>query len=107
VLLRDQPLAVDHKLSNLTGWLCVGALSSVSVAAEFRHEDQPEQPHAEYLAIAPGAGVGNNNANIAMDNVSPSTVTVTHHPAPLNLEELLPHDHLTIQVNGLLTPPKK
>jgi hypothetical protein len=65
-----------------------------------------DHPHAEFQSVAPTV-----NSNIAasggfFSNTSPQTFTYTHHPAPVSLEQLLPHDRLVLQTSALVTPPE-
>jgi hypothetical protein len=64
-----------------------------------------DQPHAEYLSAS------TVTSNIAasggfFSNASPQIVTYNYHPAPVSLEQLLPHDQLVVQTKALATPPQ-
>lgn len=61
------------------------------------------QEHAQYAAPST-LNVNAGASGLFFSNVSNSTVTVTYHPAPLNLEQLIPHGRLVIQTSAL-TPP--
>ncbi|MGA2201794.1 MAG: hypothetical protein ABSG40_07515 [Terriglobales bacterium] len=77
-----------------TAGVVVGGLVAVALYAD-------DQPHAEFVAVAPNVNV---NANIvASGGISNSTAQIeTFHPAVLNLEELLPHDRLVVQTSELI-----
>jgi hypothetical protein len=87
---------MDNTSKTLTTWLVVGGLVGCTLRVEASHQDQPEQPHGEYL-------VGTLNMNVAPSggmfvNVSSYGVSsFSYQPAPLTLEELKPHDHLVVQ----------
>ena len=73
------------------------------VAGELYGEDKP---HAEFLAVSPS--VSSNIAasgGLVLSNVSAQIVT--YHPVELNLEHLIPHDHLVIQTSELTPPTEK
>lgn len=84
----------------LRGTVALGVIGTL-VYGETHGESQE---HAQYAAVAPSVNVNVAASGGFFSNVSASTVTVTHHPAPLNLEQLLPYDYLVIQT-GALTPP--
>jgi hypothetical protein len=87
---------MDYTSKTLTTWLVVGGLVGCTLRAErATHQDQPEQPHGEYV-------VGTLSVNIApsggmFDNVSSF---YSYQPAPVNLEELKPQNHLVVRTSG-------
>jgi hypothetical protein len=82
----------------LKGFIALGVVGTL-VYAEVQGEGHP---HAQYTA---GSTANNLVASGGyVSNVSASTVTYTYQPSPVNLEFLLPHDRLVIQVTAL-TPP--
>jgi len=60
------------------------------------------QEHAQYASGSTLNDIGPSGQFFG--NASSSTATVTYHPAPLNLEQLIPHERLVIQTSAL-TPP--
>lgn len=73
-------------------------VSSTLVVAPLFGEDQP---HAEFMGVAPSVNVG-IAASGQFSNVSSGTVT--YHSVPLFLEQILPHDRLVIQASVLVPP---
>jgi hypothetical protein len=65
-----------------------------------------DQPHAEFQSAAPTTTSNLVASGGVFSNTSPQIVSYTYHPAPLSLEQLLPHDHLVIQTGALATAPQ-
>ena len=64
---------------------------------------EAEQAHAEYQAVTPSTTVDLLLSGGMTSNVASSTVSVIRYsPAALNLESLVPHDHLVIQTASLV-----
>jgi len=78
--------------------LVVGLVGTL-VYAEVQGESHQ---HAQY--IVPSTANNLLASGGPVSNVSAAVVTYTYAPSPVNLEFLLPHDRLVIQVSAL-TPP--
>ena len=64
-----------------------------------------DRPHAEFLSVSPTLTSDiAASGGLVRSNVSAQVVALTYHPAELNIEQLIPHDHLVIQTSEL-TPP--
>ncbi len=85
--------------SYLRSSIAVGVLGGL-IYGEVHGESHP---HAEFITISPTNALF-ASGGLMVSNVSASTVTVTYHPSPVTLEQILPHDHLVIQTTAL-TPP--
>lgn len=65
-----------------------------------------DQPHAEFVSVASTVTANIGASGGFFSNASPQIVTYTYHPAPVSLEQLLPHDRLVLQASALVTPPQ-
>ena len=98
---------MDRSTKNVTALLAVGGLLSCTLVEHQSREDQPEQPHGEYQSVAPNVNVSIAPSGGPISNVSAQLVSLSYRPAVLNLEWLLPHEHLVVQTSELTFPTER